>query len=174
MNKFIIAMAVGGACLLAASVAATSHEAEVGGLDEPETLPVKTPAPAAEITEAEARYYDDFSAAAKRIGKQLDKLGDLFAKASSGKNYGAECEDRAADLADTYHFLEERVPPAEAVSAQRDLLASAELGAQAAQELASYFDAEFRHKDKITRALDLYEQAVGKYADALEAAPVEI
>ncbi|UCH79427.1 MAG: hypothetical protein JSU81_05605 [Candidatus Coatesbacteria bacterium] len=174
MKKILIVLAVGGICLLPASGAATSHEAEAGELDEPTTVPAKTTAPAPEKTEAEANYYDDFSAAAKRIGKQLDKLGDLFAKASSGKNYGAECEDRAADLADTYHFLEEHVPPAEAVSAQRDLLASAELGAQAAQELAAYFDAEFRHKDLITRALDLYEQAVGKYADALEAAPVEM
>ena len=30
------------------------------------------------------------------------------------------------------------------------------------------------HKSKVTEALDLYEQAIAKYADALEAAPVEV
>ena len=129
---------------------------------------------AAEISEADAQYYADFGAAAKRIGKQLDKLGDLFAKASSGKDYSRDCEDRAAELADAYHFLEQRVPPADAITAQKDLMASAELGAQAALELASHFDAEFSRKDKVTRALDLYEQAVSKYADALEAVAANI
>jgi hypothetical protein len=132
-------------------------------------------APAAtEISEADAQYYDDFAAAAKRIGKQLDKLGELFVKASSGKDYSIDCEDRAAELADTYHFLEDRVPPADAITAQRDLMASAEFGAQAAGALAEYFDADFASKDKKTRALDFYEQAIGKYADALAAAPAEV
>jgi hypothetical protein len=129
---------------------------------------------AAEITDADAVYYDDFSAAAKRIGQQLDKLGDLFSKASSGKDYSGECEDRAAELADTFHFLEERVPPADAITAQKDLQASSELGAKAALALADYYDAEFTHKSLVTEALDLYEQAIAKYADALEAAPVEV
>lgn len=129
---------------------------------------------AAEISEADAQYYADFGAAAKRIGKQLDKLGDLFAKASSGKDYSRDCEDRATELADAYHFLEQRVPPADAITAQKDLMASAEIGARAALELASHFDAEFTHKDKVTRALDFYEQAVSKYADALEAAAAKI
>ncbi len=132
-------------------------------------------APAAtEISEADAQYYDDFAAAAKRIGKQLDKLGELFVKASSGKDYSIDCEDRAKELADTYHFLEDRVPPADAITAQRDLMASAEFGAQAALALAEYFDADFASKDKKTRALDFYEQAIGKYADALAAAPPEV
>ncbi len=132
-------------------------------------------APAAtEISEADAQYYDDFAAAAKRIGKQLDKLGELFVKASSGKDYSIDCEDRAKELADTYHFLEDRVPPADAITAQRDLMASAEFGAQAAGALAEYFDADFASKDKKTRALDFYEQAIGKYADALAAAPAEV
>ena len=132
-------------------------------------------APAAtEISEADAQYYDDFTAAAKRIGKQLDKLGELFVKASSGKDYSIDCEDRAKELADTYHFLEDRVPPADAITAQRDLMASAEFGAQAALALAEYFDADFASKDKKTRALDFYEQAIGKYADALAAAPAEV
>ncbi len=129
---------------------------------------------AAELTEADAQYYDDFGAAAKRIGKQLDKLGELFVKASSGKDYSLDCEDRAAELADSYHFLEDRVPPANAVTAQKDLMASAELGAQAALSLAEFFDAEFTSKDKKTRALDFYEQAITKYADALAAAPAEV
>ncbi len=123
------------------------------------------------VSEAEARYYDDFAATAKRVGHQLDKVGDLFNKTAAGKDYSVDCEDRAADLADAYHFLEEKVPPGDAVTAQKDLMASAELGAQAAMELASYFDAEFTHKDKITRALEFYERAVAKYADALAAAP---
>jgi len=131
-------------------------------------------AAAAEITDADAQYYSDFGDAAKKIGKQLDKLGDLFGKASSGKDYSGDCEDRAADLADAFHFLEERVPPADGVTAQKDLMASSELGAKAALVLAEYFDAEFTHKDKVTDALDLYEQAIAKYADALEAAPVEV
>jgi len=132
-------------------------------------------APAAtEISEADAQYYDDFAAAAKRIGKQLDKLGELFVKASSGKDYSIDCEDRAKELADTYHFLEDRVPPADAITAQKDLMASAEFGAQAALALAEYFDADFASKDKKTRALDFYEQAIGKYADALAAAPPEV
>lgn len=131
-------------------------------------------AAAAEMTDADAQYYDDFGAAAKRIGKQLDKLGDLFSKASSGKDYSGECEDRAAELADTFHFLEERVPPADAITAQKDLQASSELGAKAALALADYYDAEFTHKSLVTQALDLYEQAIAKYADALEAAPVEV
>ncbi len=132
-------------------------------------------APAAtEISEADAQYYDDFAAAAKRVGKQLDKLGELFVKASSGKDYSIDCEDRAKELADTYHFLEDRVPPADAITAQRDLMASAEFGAQAALALAEYFDADFASKDKKTRALDFYEQAIGKYADALAAAPTEV
>lgn len=129
---------------------------------------------AAEISDADAQYYDDFGAAAKRIGKQLDKLGELFVKAASGKDYSGDCEDRAADLADSYHFLEDRVPPANAITAQKDLMASAELGAQAALSLAEYYDAEFAHKDKKGQALDLYEQAITKYADALAAAPSEI
>jgi hypothetical protein len=136
-------------------------------------LVVAAPA-AADISEADAQYYDDFGAAAKRIGKQLDKLGELFVKASSGKDYSIDCEDRAAELADTFHFLEDRVPPADAVTAQKDLMASAELGAQAALALAEYFDAEFTSKDKKIRALDAYEKAVGKYADALAAAPPEV
>ena len=131
-------------------------------------------AAAAEMTDADALYYDDFGAAAKRIGKQLDKLGDLFSKASSGKDYSGDCEDRAADLADTFHFLEELVPTADGVTAQKDLMASSELGAKAALALADYFDAEFTHKSNVTGALDLYEQAIAKYADALDAAPVEI
>jgi hypothetical protein len=131
-------------------------------------------AAAAEMTDADAVYYDDFSAAAKRIGKQLDKLGDLFGKASSGKDYSGDCEDRALELADTFHFLEERVPPADGVTAQQDLMASSELGAKAALVLAEYYDAEFTHKAKVTEALDLYEQAIAKYADALEAAPVGV
>jgi hypothetical protein len=131
-------------------------------------------AAAAEISEADAQYYDDFGAAAKRIGKQLDKLGELFVKASSGKDYSIDCEDRAAELADTFHFLEDRVPPADAITAQKDLMASAEFGAQAALALAEYFDAEFTSKDKKTRALDFYEQAIGKYADALASAPPEV
>lgn len=132
-------------------------------------------APAAtEISEADAQYYDDFAAAAKRVGKQLDKLGELFVKASSGKDYSSDCEDRAKELADTYHFLEDRVPPADAITAQKDLMASAEFGAQAALALAEYFDADFASKDKKTRALDFYEQAIGKYADALAAAPPEV
>ena len=132
-------------------------------------------APAAtEISEADAQYYDDFAAAAKRVGKQLDKLGELFVKASSGKDYSIDCEDRAKELADTYHFLEDRVPPAEAITAQKDLMASAEFGAQAALALAEYFDADFASKDRKTRALDFYEQAIGKYADALAAAPPEV
>lgn len=131
-------------------------------------------AAAAEITDADALYYDDFGAAAKRIGKQLDKLGDLFTKTSSGKDYSGDCEDRARDLADTFHFLEERVPPADGITAKKDLMASSELGAKAALVLAEYFDAEFTHKGKVTDALDLYEQAIAKYADALDAAPVEI
>ena len=131
-------------------------------------------AAAAEMTDADAQYYDDFGAAAKRIGKQLDKLGDLFGKASSGKDYSGDCEDQALDLADTFHFLEERVPPADGVTAQQDLMASSELGAKAALVLAEYYDAEFTHKSKVTEALDLYEQAIAKYADALEAAPVEV
>ena len=53
-------------------------------------------------------------------------------------------------------------------------MASAELGAQAALALAEYFDAEFTSKDKKTRALDVYEQAIVKYADALAAAPPEV
>ena len=132
-------------------------------------------APAAtEISEADAQYYDDFAAAAKRIGKQLDKLGELCVRASSGKDFSIACEDRAKELADTYHFLEDRVPPADAITAQRDLMASAEFGAQAALALAEYFDADFASKDKKTRALDFYEQAIGKYADALAAAPPEV
>jgi hypothetical protein len=130
-------------------------------------------AAAAEMTDADAQYYSDFGAAAKRIGQQLDKLGDLFQKTSSGKNYAADCEDRAAELADTFHFLEGRVPPADAITAQKDMMASSELGAQAALALAEYFDAEFTHKGKVTAALDLYEQAIAKYAEALEAAPLE-
>jgi len=137
-------------------------------------LAAATAPAAAEISDADAQYYDDFGAAAKRIGKQLDKLGELFVKAASGKDYSADCEDRAADLADTYHFLEDRVPSASAITAQKDLMASAELGAQAALSLAEYFDAEFAHKDKKGQALDLYEQAITKYADALAAAPPEI
>lgn len=129
---------------------------------------------AAEISEADAQYYDDFGAAAKRIGKQLDKLGELFVKASSGKDYSIDCEDRAAELADTFHFLEDRVPTADAITAQKDLMASAEFGAQAALALAEYFDAEFTSKDKKTRALDVYEQAIVKYADALASAPPEV
>jgi len=126
------------------------------------------------MTDADAQYCDDFGAVAMRIGKQLDKLGDLFSKASSGKDYSGECEDRAAELADTFHFLEERVPPADAITAQKDLQASSELGAKAALALADYYDAEFTHKSLVTQALDLYEQAIAKYADALEAAPVEV
>jgi hypothetical protein len=129
---------------------------------------------AAEMSDADAQYYSDFGDAAKRVGKQLDKLGELFAKASSGRDYSADCEDRAREFADTFHFLEEKVPPADAITAQKDLMTSSELGAQAALELAEYFDAEFTHKDKVTAALDLYEQAIAKYADALEAAPVEV
>jgi hypothetical protein len=129
-------------------------------------------APAAtEISEADAQYYEDFTAAAKRIGKQLDKLGELFVKTSSGKDYSIDCEDRAAELADTYHFLEDRVPPADAITAQKDLMACADLGAQAALALAEYFDVDFASKTKKTQALDFYEQAIGKYADALAAAP---
>jgi hypothetical protein len=131
-------------------------------------------AAAAELTDADAQYYSDFGAAAKRVGKQLDKLGDLFAKASSGKNYSGDCEERAADLADAFHFLEERVPPADGITAHKDLLASSELGAQAALALAEHFDSEFGNKTKVTEALDLYEQAIAKYGDALEAAPVEV
>jgi|GEM_PF-1836701 len=129
---------------------------------------------AVNMSAADAQYYDDFGAAAKRIGKQLDKLGELFVKAASGKDYSVDCEDRAADLADAYHFLEDRVPPADAITAQKDLMASAELGAQAAMGLAEFFDTEFAPKDEKTRALDLYEQAVTKYADALAAAPAEV
>lgn len=127
---------------------------------------------AAELTTADAQYYADFAAAAKRIGKQLDKLADLIAATSSGKNYAADCEDRAREFADAYHFLEERVPPAEAVTPHKDLMASAEFGAQAASELGTYYDAEFRHKEKVTKVLDLYEKAVTKYADALAATPL--
>jgi hypothetical protein len=129
---------------------------------------------AADLTEADAQYYNDFGDAAKRIGKQLDKLGELFVKASSGKDYSLDCEDRATELADAYHFLENRVPPADAVTAQKDLMSSADLGAQAALGLAEFFDAEFTSKEKKTRALDFYEQAVAKYADALAAAPAEV
>ena len=137
-------------------------------------LALAAAAAAAEISEADAQYYDDFSAAAKHIGKQLDKLGELFVKASSGKDYSIDCEDRAAELADTFHFLEDRVPPADAITAQKDLMASAEFGAQAALALAEYFDADFASKDEKTRALDFYEQAIVKYADALAAAPPEV
>jgi hypothetical protein len=137
-------------------------------------LALATAATAAELTEADAQYYDDFGAAAKRIGKQLDKLGELFVKASSGKDYSIDCEDRATELADAFHFLEDRVPPADAITAQKDLMDSAELGAQAALALAEYFDAEFAHNDKKTNALDVYERAIAKYADALAAAPAEV
>lgn len=137
-------------------------------------LALPAAAAATEISEADAQYYDDFTAAAKRVGKQLDKLGELFVKASSGKDYSIDCEDRAAELADTFHFLEDRVPPAEAITAQKDLAASAELGAEAALSLAEYFDAEFAHKSNKASALDIYEQAIAKYADALAAAPPEV
>jgi predicted lipid-binding transport protein (Tim44 family) len=131
-------------------------------------------APALALSEADARYYDDFTATAKRIGKQLDKLGELFNRTSAGKDYSADCEDRARELADSYHSLEEAVPPGEAVTAQRDLMASAEAGAAAALELASYYDAEFTHKEKVTKALEHYEKAVDKYAEALAAAPAAV
>jgi len=125
-----------------------------------------------DVSAADVQYYADFADAAKRIGSQLDKLGELLSKAAPGKDYSANCEDRAKDLADVYHFLEERVPPGDAVTAHKDLMSSADTGALAAIELAAYFDAEFRHKDRLNRALDLYDQAVTKYAGALEEMPL--
>ena len=127
-----------------------------------------------EITPADAQYYADYANAAKTVGKQLDRLGDLFAKTTSGKSYMAECEDRAADLSDVYHTLEEMVPPADNISSHKDLMASAEAGSQAALELASYYKDEFAHKDKVDRAMGFYESAVGKYDTALATAnPVD-
>jgi hypothetical protein len=129
-----------------------------------------TLAAAEELTPADAQYYADYADAAKKAGKQLERLGDLFAKASSGKSYKVECEDRAADLSDIYHALEEMVPTADDLTAHKDLMASAEAGSQAALELASYFKDEFAHKEKMERAMGFYETAVGKYDAAMATA----
>lgn len=123
-----------------------------------------------ELTPADAQYYADYANAAKKVGKQLDRLGELFAKATSGKSYMAECENRAADLSELYHKLEAMVPPADNITSQKELMASAEAGSQAALELASYYKDEFAHKDKMDRALGFYENAVGKYDAALATA----
>lgn len=130
------------------------------------------PTASAGLTEADAKYYGDFASDAKDIGKILDRLGELIAKASSGKSYAAECEDKAAALADRYHDLETRVPPAEGLTAHKDLMTSAEFGADAALELASYYKAEFEHKEKLNKAMELYEQAVNKYTAAMAATPI--
>ncbi len=134
----------------------------------------ETAAPAAALSDADVQYYADFASAAKRVGGQLDKLGDLLAKTAAGKDYSSDCEDRAREFADAYHFLETLVPPGDALTAHKGLMASAELGSQSSLELASYFDAEFKHKEKVTKALDLYDHAVTKYADALGATPVDL
>ena len=131
-------------------------------------------ATAAEITPADAAYYADFADIAKNVGKDLDRLGDLFAKANSGKSYSAECEDRASDLGDAYHKLEEKVPPADAVEAHKALMTSTESGAQASLELAGYYKDTLKKKEKLDQALATYEAAIGKYSDAMSAAPVGV
>jgi len=134
------------------------------------TLWVVTTA-AAQVGEGEAKYYADFSAAAKTVGKELNRLGDYLAKTNVGRNYSGECKKSSAKLAAVYHDMETMVPPGDAVKSHRALMESAELGARVATELVSFFDAQFEKPELVATATDLYEQAVDKYALALGGMP---
>lgn len=126
---------------------------------------------AGQVGEGEAQYYADFAAAAKKVSKELNRLGDYLAKVNVGRNYSGECKKTSAKLAAVYHDMETMVPPGEAVDAHRALMESAELGARVANELVAYFDAEFEKPERVATATDLYAQAVDKYALAVGEIP---